>query len=67
MCRSILYITERTVRVEIGGDSEVEGGGIWQNLKKGVDNTGGLHKIGGLALLCQLFEETLKISHPPPL
>ena len=33
MCRSILSITERAVRVEIGGDREV-GEGVGQNLKK---------------------------------
>ena len=34
---------------------------IW---KMRVGNIGGLQKIGELVLLCQLFEETLKISHP---
>ena len=28
---------------------------------------GDLHKIGGLAPLCQLCKETSKTSHPPPL
>ena len=37
-----------------------EGG---QNLKKRGE--GVLHKIVGLARLCQLCEETLKIFHPP--
>ena len=41
---------------------KIEGEKIW---KRGVGNIGSLQKIGGLALLCQLFEETLKISRPP--
>ena len=36
MCRSILSITERAVRVEVGGDREV-GEGVGQNLKKDYD------------------------------
>ena len=35
-------------------------------MKRGrVDNIGSLHKIGGLAPVCQLCKETLKIFHPP--
>ena len=33
--------------------------------KMGVANIGGLQKIGGLAPLCQLCRENLKISHAP--
>ena len=46
MCRSILSITERTVRVEIGGDREVRGRGWTKLEKRGVGKIGGLHKIG---------------------
>ena len=45
--------TEKKVEVGVGGDREVGGG------------MGGLHKIRGLAPLCQLCQETLKTSHPP--
>ena len=39
---------------------------VGQNLKKmGVGNRVGLHKIGGLAPLCQVCKETLKSPHPP--
>ena len=43
------------------------GGGIGQNLKNGGGRQykGGLHKIGVLALFCQLCKEILKISYPP--
>ena len=45
--------TQKTVEVGVGGDRKVAGG------------MGGLHKIRGLAPLCQLCQETLKTSHPP--
>ena len=45
--------TQKTVEVGVGGDRTVAGG------------MGGLHKIRGLAPLCQLCQETLKTSHPP--
>ena len=45
--------TQKTVEVGVIGDRKVAGG------------MGGLHKIRGLAPLCQLCQETLKISHPP--
>ena len=50
-----------------GRGGGAEGGGVGQHLKKGIDNIGGLHKIRGLALLCQLGKETLKIPPFPPL
>ena len=67
MCRSILSITERKVAVEIGGDREGGGEGLGKIWKRGVGNIGSLHKIGGLALLCQLFNylKRLKTSPPP--
>ena len=57
--------TERAVWLGFGGDIEVEAEGD-QNLKRGeVGNiVGVLYKITGLASLCQLCKETLKI---PPL
>ena len=41
-------------------------GGVDEIWKKGIGNIGGLHKIGVLAPLCQLYKETLKINitHP---
>ena len=57
MCRSILSITERTVGVGIGVDGEMGGKGL-KKIEKGGRQYRGLHKIGGLALLCQLLEET---------
>ena len=68
--------TERTVGVGVRGGREVGGGGgqgarldkIWKK-EVGVGNISSLHKtggwVGGLAALCQLSKETLKISHPP--
>ena len=48
----------------MGGRGWVKG--VGQNLKRGrVDNIGSLHKIGGVAPVCQLCKETLKILHPP--
>ena len=57
--------TERAVWLGFGGDIEV-GAEDDQNLKSGeVGNIGGvLYKITGLAPLCQICKETLKI---PPL
>ena len=58
---------EGTVGLAFEGDREM-GGEEWvgQNLKKrGVGNRVGLHKIGGLAPLCQVCKETLKSPHPP--
>ena len=52
--------TERTVVVGAGVDKKVGVGGA-RDLKKGVDNIGGSSKIGGVAPLCQLCKETLKI------
>ena len=59
--------TEKAVKVglEVTGKLGVGVGG--QHLKKGIGNIGGLHKIRGLALLCQLGKETLKIPPFPPL
>ena len=57
--------TERTVEVGVGGDRKVGGGG-WTTFEKGqIGNIGGIHKIRGLAPLCQLCKDTLKVSHPP--
>ena len=52
------------MRVGAGGDTKVGEG--WTKFEEEVvDNIGGvLHKIGGLALICQLSKEALKISHP---
>ena len=52
-------ITERTVGVGIAGHREVEG--VDKIFKKGVGGGGDLHKIRGLAPLCQVRKETLKI------
>ena len=57
MCRSILSITERTVGVGIGVDREVGVKGL-KKIEKGGRQYRGLHKIGRLALLYQLLEET---------
>ena len=55
--------TERTVEVGVGGDREIGG---WTTCEKwGIGNLRGLHKIRGLAPLCQLCQETLTTSHPP--
>ena len=50
-------------------NSDCEGGGRVDKIWK----SGGsrqyvrrLHKVGGLAPLCQLCKKTLKIAHPPP-
>ena len=57
--------TERTVEVGVGGDRKVGGGG-WTTFEKGqIGNIGGIHKTRGLAPLCQLCKDTLKVSHPP--
>ena len=57
--------TESTVEVGVGGDRKVGGGG-WTTFEKGqIGNIGGIHKTRGLAPLCQLCKDTLKISHPP--
>ena len=63
MCRSILSIQKEQWewRLEVTGKWGKGFDKIW---KMRVGNVGGLHKIGELVLLCQLFEETLKISHP---
>ena len=54
--------TERTVKVGVEGDRKF----FFLTFEKGgIGNIGGLHKIRGLALLCQLCKETLKFSHPP--
>ena len=45
----------------VSGGRGGKGVGSGQNLKK----MGGLHKIGGLASLCHLSKETLKIPHSP--
>ena len=42
-----------------------EGGGWRWKGNGGGWTRGGLHKVGGLAPLCQLCKETLKITHPP--
>ena len=56
--------TERTVEVGVGCDRQV--GRRGQHSKKGGQAVQwGLHKIRGLAPLCQLCQETLKTSHPP--
>ena len=42
------------------------GCGGWTTCEKwGIGNIRGLHKIRGLAPLCQICQEILKISHPP--
>ena len=58
--------TERTVRLRLEVTRNwVVVDKMWK--KRGVGNIGGLylHKIGGLALLCQLCKETLKITLSP--
>ena len=55
-------------------DNRMSSGGVGERwiekiLKRGgagLGNIGGLHKIRGLAPLCQLCKETLQIFHPPP-
>ena len=44
---------QRAVGVELGGNKEERK--VAQNLKKEVGNIGGLHEIGGLGSLCQLW------------
>ena len=58
--------TKKIVEVGVGGGRDVEGRRGGQHLKiLGIGNIGGLNKIQGLAPLCELCQETLKISHPP--
>ena len=58
--------TKKIVEVGVGGGRDVEGRPGGQHLKiLGIGNIGGLNKIQGLAPLCELCQETLKISHPP--
>ena len=65
--RKVKEVKERKVKeVEVGGDRK---GGDWAKFNKswgggGVGNIRVLHKLWGLAPLCHLCEETLKICHP---
>ena len=57
--------TQSTVEVGVGGDRDKEGG--WTKFEKkegGRQYREGLHKISGLAPLCQLYQKALEISHP---
>ena len=58
--------TERTVGVGSWRWQGSGGRGTKFEEGRGRQYRGDLHKIGGLASLCQLFQETLKISNPQP-
>ena len=53
-----------TVRAMGGGDRgwRQQGRGLGQSFKKGVGNIVGLHKIGGLGPLCQLWFQIINFS-----